>query len=298
MEKTIWKVFCMEEDYPGLWQRFYKNQCVAIGWSPYRECRLREKPKKDRIWAKYQKYLLDMKIDDYVIAALPNNRIGRIGEITDLRGVEDNQWQPLVPKSGEKPSGSIGRRILVRWDLSVGPINPDLVVNLPEEIRFKGPELLSAICKIKSYTINEIKEALNDSSNWVGLLGKFKYEKALSDYIADYPHHLEEDLFLYPDSKVREKRFKDKSRSDVLLIDKNGVPVIVECKQNPPGQDDIKQLIKYLKKFEIENGIRPRGILVHGGSPKLSQDLRKSIHGYNIDIVNYKLDIEFRKYFY
>jgi RecB family endonuclease NucS len=131
----------------------------------------------------------------------------------------------------------------------------------------------------------------------VGLFGKFGYEQALSDYIANYPHYLEENLTPFPNSKIRERLFKDKTRADVLLIDKYNIPVIVECKQNAPTKEDIEQLKKYLRHLSKELGQKPRGILVHGGSPKLSTGVLKNIRGYKIDIINYKLDIEFRKSF-
>ena len=72
---------------------------------------------------------------------------------------------------------------------------------------------------------------MNDPENWVGLLAHFKYERALADYIAAHPHHLEDGLVPHPDSKVREKVFSDHKRSDVLLLDWDDRPVIVECKQ-------------------------------------------------------------------
>jgi hypothetical protein len=31
---TLWKVTCMEHRFPGMWQRWYKHQCVAVGWPP------------------------------------------------------------------------------------------------------------------------------------------------------------------------------------------------------------------------------------------------------------------------
>ena len=30
----IWIVNCMENKYPGMWQRWFRNQCVAVGWPP------------------------------------------------------------------------------------------------------------------------------------------------------------------------------------------------------------------------------------------------------------------------
>ena len=31
--KTLWKIACQEDVYPGMWQRWFKNQCVAVGWA-------------------------------------------------------------------------------------------------------------------------------------------------------------------------------------------------------------------------------------------------------------------------
>jgi hypothetical protein len=30
---ALWKVACQEAVYPGMWQRWFKNQCVAVGWA-------------------------------------------------------------------------------------------------------------------------------------------------------------------------------------------------------------------------------------------------------------------------
>jgi hypothetical protein len=296
MEKVIWKIFCMEKDYPGMWQRWYKNQCVAVGWAGMWGYRLHGKTKGGKNWEICRRALKEMKVGDYVVVALPHSKIGRIGEIVE-KEIDDDQWDPLVPKSKNSPDGEIGRKVLVRWDLSVGPVDPDLIIKLPEGMRFTGGALRLTIAKIRSHTIDEIKEVANNSSNWVGLFGNFGYEQALSDYIANYPHHLEDDLSPYPESKIREKYFKDRSRLDVLLIDKDSTPVIVECKQHSPSKEDVKQLLGYLRNLHRELDIKPRGILVHGGSPKIDKELFKSIRRYKIDIINYKLDIEFRRSF-
>jgi hypothetical protein len=58
---------------------------------------------------------------------------------------------------------------------------------------------------------------MNDLANWVSLLGSFRYEKALSDYIANYSNRLEDGLLPHPNSKIRERVVKDRTRLDVLL---------------------------------------------------------------------------------
>ena len=31
---TLWKIYSMEVEYPGLWQQWYRHQCAAIGFPP------------------------------------------------------------------------------------------------------------------------------------------------------------------------------------------------------------------------------------------------------------------------
>ena len=136
---------------------------------------------------------------------------------------------------------------------------------------------------------------MNEPANWVNLLGSFKYETALSDYIANYPNRLEDGLLPHPNSKIRERVFKDQTRLDVLLIDKKNMPVIVECKQNAPTIDHISQLRHYMKLLEEETGQMARGILIHGGAAKLSCDVvENACCKPAVEIVNYSLDVHFR----
>jgi RecB family endonuclease NucS len=114
---------------------------------------------------------------------------------------------------------------------------------------------------------------MNDPSNWVGLLTHFDYERALSGYVAAYPHRLEDGLLPHPNERVRERIFGDSSRLDVLLTDRSDVPVIVECKQGNPTVDHLKQIRNYMRRLRDETGIAPRGILVHGGARKLPPDV-------------------------
>ena len=71
----------------------------------------------------------------------------------------------------------MGRRIQVRWDLTCGPIDRDLIVSLPEGSRFAVNELLPTITEIKSRTLDQLRDAMNNPENWVGLLAHFKYER-------------------------------------------------------------------------------------------------------------------------
>jgi hypothetical protein len=238
--------------------------------------------------------LLQIAVGDYVIVALKNNRVGRLGKVTELH-IGDDEWDPLVPRSKDSPEGEIGRRIDVRWDLTCGPDDRDLIVALPEGSRFNDAERRPTISEIRSQSLEHLRTVMNDPTNWVGLLSHFKYEKALSDYIAAYPHHLEDGLVPYPNAKVREKVFTDSTRLDVLLLDRDETPVIVECKQGAPTPKNLKQLRAYMKLLRKETSRNEvRGILVHGGSRKPRLDMVKAaVVAPRVEIVQYRLQVEF-----
>jgi hypothetical protein len=291
---TLWKVYCEEEKYPGMWQRWFLEQCVGIGWPPQHKYRIDGPTKEGKGWRHARKALKAIEIGDHVVVALHGHRVGRIGEVTG-KAISDAEWNPLVPKSGVRPEGEMGRRILVRWDLTIGPESRDMVVKLPPIAQLNLGELRSTIAKVRSQSIPQLTDAMKDSANWVGLLTHFRYEKALSDYIAAYPHRLEDGLFAYPDKRVRERVFRDRSRLDVLLIDrKNNTPVIVECKQGHPTSADLKQIRHYMALLREETDVPSRGILVHGGARKLRTDIAAEARkNPKVEIVKYSLNVDF-----
>jgi hypothetical protein len=234
-----------------------------------------------------------MTVGDYVVAALKGNRIGRLGQVTAFR-FNDNEWDPLVPKSKELPRGQMGRRIQVRWDLTCGPTDQDDIVSLPKCVRLRVSELLPTIAEIKSLTLGQLRAAMKDQTNWVPLLD-FKYERALADYIAAHPHHLEDGLVPHPDFKVREKVFSDRKRSDVLLLDRKERPVIVECKQVAPSVKHLTQLRQYMTSLQKVTGRKDiRGILVHGGSRNLRHEVAKAAkRNPVVEIVQHRLQVDF-----
>ena len=292
--ETLWKITCMEDDFPGMWQRWFKNQCVAVGWASKWGYKLNGNTDGGKGWKTARKAIKEIKIGDYIIVALRRNRVGRIGQVTG-KAIGDDEWHPLVPKSRLLPDGEMGRRIYVRWDLTTGPDNQDLVIQLPKEKRFTTGELRPTLCRIRSMSLKSLREVMNNPENWVSLLGKFKYEKALSDYIANYPNHLEDGLLPHPNSKIREKVFDDRSRLDVLLIDRKNNPVIVECKQYSPTIADIQQLRRYIRKLKEQTGERARGILVHGGAQKISSEvISEAKKRPCVEIVSYRLEVDFR----
>lgn len=290
---ALWKVTCLENEFPGMWQRWFQHQSVGIGWPPQDGWNLEGNTKNSHGWTVARNALKALQRGDKIVVALRGHRVGRIGQVTTLE-VADADWNPLVRKSKDYPHGEMGRRILVRWDLTVGPDNRDMVVQLPEGKRLSQGELRSTIGRVNSMSEGALLEAMNDPANWVGLLTHFDYERALSGYIAAYPHRLEDGLLPHPNERVRERVFSDRTRSDVLLEDREGRPVVVECKQGSPTIPNIAQLRRYMEHLKMETGVSARGILIHGGSRKLAPEVAKDAASRpSVEIVQYELAVGF-----
>jgi len=164
---TLWKINCMEDKYPGMWQRWFRNQCVAVGWRSkwgYPLTGPSNGPSGNPGWRRTRAALQRMKIGDFIVASLKGNRVGRLGQITCM-AIGDADWEPLVPASAEQPEGEMGRRIQVRWDMTVGPEDRDMVVLLPEGSKFTTGELRPTIAEIKRTSLNSLKTAMNDPAN-------------------------------------------------------------------------------------------------------------------------------------
>ena len=288
----IWIVNCMEYEYPGMWQRWFRNQCVAIGWPPKGGYRL-DDPRGDRAWDRVRSALHQMEIGDRVVVALRDRRVGRIGEVTGME-VGDDEWNPLVPVGPELEYGEMGRRIHVRWDLITGPSDFDLVVQLPSEMRIFSRPTISR----KFVPFDDVVREMNNPANWISPGGRFRRESALRDYVATFSDRLEDGLLPHPNMRVVEMTFQDRKRADVMLMDRCERTVIVECKQHSPSISDIAQLRGYMTQYKEQYGYgtEPRGILVHAGAPKLSPDIEEEASRCPVvEIVSYVLDVKFSR---
>jgi len=295
MSTTLWWIHCMENHYPGLWQKWFKLQCVTDGHPPQQGYHIdredTDRAKRDQGWPTTKNALNTIKPGHKIVAGLPGNRIGRIGEVF-LNDTAKDKWKPLYladradPKYKIWSEGYMGRKILVRWDLEHGPESPDLVVQLPKGFALGQGELHQVHCK----KVEKFEKIMTDQANWVGLVSSFGYESALSDYIALYPHKLEDGLEPYPNERIREKILKGGKRLDVLLRDKVGKPVIVECKQGYPTVENIGQLRGYMTK---KIGEPARGILVHGGAGRVDPEVLHEAKKFHINLIRYRLDVDF-----
>ncbi len=290
---NYWKVYCMENRWPGLWRRYFQHQAVAVGFPLEWGYKLEGKSKRAN-WSRIRNALKSVQVGDKVVVQLNHNRVGRIGEIV-RKEVGDREWNPLVPVSKQDSIGDMGRRLVVRWDMVNGPVDQDLVVELPPSARLTSGLVRFTICALPRKMFNRIAAAVSDRRNWVSISSHaFSQEKSISDYLGSYPHRLEEGLQPYPSLKVREHVFSDGTRSDVLLLDRNERPVIVECKQNTPTVADLRQLRGYLRKAAGVIGKRVRGILVHAGPAKLPIEVRRHSKRHpRVEIIRYSVDVEF-----
>ncbi len=136
-----------------MWQRWFKNQCVAVGWAAKWGFKLTGPSDGGRGWSAARNALNEMSIGDSVVVALRGHRVGRIGTITG-KAIGDDQWDLLVPPGPGLEDGEMGMRVFVRWDLTVGPDSHDLVVQLFPGHTFTNGELRPTVSRIYSLEVN------------------------------------------------------------------------------------------------------------------------------------------------
>ena len=228
---------------------------------------------------------------------LKNWRIGRIGTVVK-KSIEDADWNPSVPpQAGD--SGEMGRRVQVRWDLTTGRLTPDFVVELPPKARPNPGIWRPTLSKVPDAIFETMERAIRDENNWVSLVPGFASERALSEYISASPHLLEDGLVPYPSGSARELVFPDRTRLDVLLLDRDHNIVIVECKQGAPSLQNVEQLRGYMRnagklRTGLKIGKNIRGILVHGGARKLSSEVRReSKRAPHIELLQFSVSVGF-----
>lgn len=296
----FWRVHCHIGQHPGQWQYWFREQCCALGWWPPTGMGAADEgwtfdgPSKDQGWSTARNALKKMEPGDWLVATLPGHKVGRLGRVVSL-AVRDEEWDPVVPPGKDLPRGENGRRILVRWELTTGPDDPSKVVLLPAHARFNSGQLMGTIRELPMERLETVRGAMRDASNWVSIAGSFRHETALSDYLSIHPHRLEPGMIAHPSEHVRERRFPDGTRSDVILMDRDGRVVIVECKQGAPTPANIGQLQDYLRwmtELSPELG-EPRGILVHGGSRRVNAVVRDAAAVAGIELVYHELDVQF-----
>jgi hypothetical protein len=299
MQRKFWRVHCHIGQHPGQWQYWFREQCCALGWCPPSAAGSDdgwtfEGISKDQGWSAARNALKKMSPGDWLVATLPGHRVGRLGQVVSL-AVQDEEWDPVVPAGKDLPQGENGRRILVRWELTTGPDDPAQVVSLPTHAQFNSGQLMGTIRELPMERLEAVRQAMRDESNWVSIAGSFRHETALSDYLSVHPNRLEPGMIAHPSEHVRERKFPDGTRSDVILMDRDGRVVIVECKQGAPTIGNIEQLRNYMcwmTEIAPELGA-PRGMLVHGGSRRVQAIVRDAASHDGIELVYHELEVKF-----
>jgi len=287
-------VVCDDKRYPGLWQRWFEQQCAAVGWPPQSGFKL-EGSSIAQSWSTARNCLKKMRRGDVVVVQLANHRIGRIGEIVE-KMVADDEWNPTVSKKQHPKYGEHGRRVLLRWDLSLGPKNPEEIVTLPEEAQIPLTYAIKAVAELPQPQFRAIVRAMRSPSNWVSMFSYFRKERALSDYVAEFPHRVKDGLKPFPEAgKITEKPLVDGTRMDVLLVDTVGNPVVVECKRDEATVGSIDQLQRYIDHVKKLTGRKHvRGLLLHGGARSLGSRVRAKLKGKrHIQVFQYSLRVDF-----
>lgn len=301
--RNFWRVMCQINHHPGQWHYWYREQCCAVGWHP---------PNLDgnghsgwefndftpnvggRDWATSRNALHRMQPGDYIIASMPGNKAGRAGEVTRVLA-EDHQWNPIIKPRPGAPFGENGRRIEVRWDLTLGPEHWNQVVLLPESARWGSGAARGTVRRLDMALYEPICSAMADEYNWVSLASTFAMENALSDYIAANPSRLGAGLVAHPSINVREESFPDRTRADVVLQNAASEVVVVECKQGVPTTENIDQLLGYIRhladKYPHEGKVR--GILVHGVTRRVSDSVRRYAKVHEVALVHHELSVAF-----
>jgi len=116
MQTDLWKITCEEHLYPGLWQRWFRSQSVALGWPPQAGFHRDGSGVRTLGWTIARNALARIKPGDHIFVALQGSRIARLGTVTGL-AVQDSEWDPFIPPSRTEKYGEMGRRIHVRWHL-------------------------------------------------------------------------------------------------------------------------------------------------------------------------------------
>jgi hypothetical protein len=128
-----WKITCEEHRYPGLWQRWFQSQSVAVGWPPQVSFHLDGSGRTSLGWTIARNTLKRIKPGDHIFVILHGSRVARLGTGTDL-AVQDSEWNPFIPPSRKNKYGEKGRRIHVRWHLDLGPdAKLDVQVQRPDK---------------------------------------------------------------------------------------------------------------------------------------------------------------------
>ena len=167
-----WIVICPEPSIRGgLWARWYRENCVAVGWSP--PSFYLEGEAADLGWAFARTRLKQVRPGDKVIPFLLKWRIGPVGTVKDVKAA-DADWSATV-QAGHAPWGEdedLGRRILVSWEQDGMPPGGKVAIVPPNHRTGGGPLARHTIEQLNTEQYQNLCSVLSDPKNWLDLLCK------------------------------------------------------------------------------------------------------------------------------
>ncbi|MDQ3288440.1 MAG: hypothetical protein M3Q42_09305 [Pseudomonadota bacterium] len=99
----------------------------------------------------------------------------------------------------------------------------------------------------------------------------------------------------HPSLQATELRFPDGTRADVVLQDREGKIVVVECKQGAPSEAALRQVDGYRQHLrnELPDYPEPRAMIVHGGSRRVASSVEAEASRLKIELVYFELQVNF-----
>jgi hypothetical protein len=65
----LWKIACKEDKYPGMWQRWYKHQCVGVGWCAKWGYKM-EGGLSEYGWSRARNAIKELQAGDWIVVTL------------------------------------------------------------------------------------------------------------------------------------------------------------------------------------------------------------------------------------
>jgi hypothetical protein len=285
---SYWIVICPEPNVRGgVWKRWYREQCVAVGWYPP-IWSFEGQGENTQGWQIARNRLNEIKPGDKVIPFLLKWRIGPVGTVKEVK-VADVDWNPTVEKGNYSDEKDLGRRILVTWEQAgMPPGGMIATVPVPQRPGGGSPLARHTIERLSIEQFQNLCSVLSDKENWgdvVSPLGSVTdddesaetevlppppppaelslLERDLQKFLSRNLDKIEKGLKPDPDYQLEEYSI-DVGRIDLLCKDARENWVIIELKADWAGDEAVGQILGYMSwvKENLPNGTNTRGIIV------------------------------------
>ena len=305
MTQRHWIVICPERQTKGgLWRRWYREKCVAIGWPPssYHP----DGPTDSAGWRWARECLRKMQPGDTVIPYLQQWRVGPVGVIRTVH-LADDEWKPTVSQgtytlNPDEPE--LGRRIEVEWQTQGMPSGGQGAL-IPPERRLRRPDAIYTVEELKPERHAQLVALLGDSANWVavgdddspipdpvpseGEAPQLKIlEETLQKALGRNLALIEAGLVVHAEYPLQEF-MTDVGRIDLLCVDKDKRLVVIELKAGLADDRAVGQIARYMGwvKQNLPEGPRSRGVLI---CLDATPGARAALHVIpNLQIMRYQL---------